>query len=281
MKKIIFTAFSLIFSSYGWSLTNSTIADAPEFDAIVAIQVDAHDPVSGDTVTGFCNGTLLSSRILLTAAHCVSDAQVLHSSRIHIEVGHYRYVKRPDGTTVRVGYAPYYTKNTTAQFFFSSNTSRKIAQQGFRIAIGPEEDMAVIVLSQPLELVANFGYANVIRQTDFSRMIQMNLNGLNVATVNLFANQTSSNITRVATLNSVRWSGNFIESTSTSRLEEGDSGAPIYAKTAAQGIIIAGVVMGMGRTAFGNWDAFAPAGSLICDIAHNIADQSITPYLCR
>jgi hypothetical protein len=131
-----------------------------------------------------------------------------------------------------------------------------------------------------LDLPPDFPYAKVVSQNDFANLIRSQITNLSVATINPFSNANSSDSKRFAMLNDLHWSGSFLQSNSTSRLEEGDSGSPLYGRIST-GIIVVGVVKGRGSNYYNNWDAYSPVAPLACEISRNLVDQSQAGLLCH
>jgi secreted trypsin-like serine protease len=263
-----------------WALTFSAPALAPEHDAVTLIRTDGHDPESGDVVPGYCNATLLSPLLLVTAAHCLADALSLGSRSIRVEVGRYKYVTRPDGQVIRVGYVPFLTAETQGTFLFTAALTQRIRSQGFSVRIGPEEDFAAVLLSAPLALPAGFPFAVAAGQKEFAQIQGSPLSySPRVVTINPVEEVSTTDTKRTAGLNSVVWAG-FFQSKSTSRVRPGDSGGPLFARVNGADRLV-GVVKGEGKSFFSTWDAYAPLGGPSCDISRQLADPSQRPLLCH
>lgn len=263
----------------GFALTNSAPAESAEFEANVFISSEGRDE-SGDTVPAFCNAAVISPKALVTAAHCVKDAQVMGSFSLTVELGSYRYVKKPDGRVVRVGYAPYFKETRAAQFFFPKALSDRIARSGYSASIGPSEDVALVTLTEPLPLKEGFVLAVPISQADFRGILGSVVSYWpTVVTINPFE-EMSADTKRQARLDRVSWTSGYFDSRSASRVQQGDSGAPLFVRVGSSWFL-AGAVKGEARTLFGSWDVYSPLGTHACGLAQQLRDAAIASLLCR
>jgi len=238
-----------------WALTNSQPAVENFWNANVMIKSEAWDTEGQMTVPGYCNATFLSHQKLVTAAHCLVHAQVMKKFDIEIHVGEYKYITRPDGQVVRVGYVTKERLTVSAQFHFLPSLARKIASQGFSTKVGPEEDMAVIELTELWGGQVPILFPKVLPK-DKEALLQQNLsNQLVVLTVN-FMEIASNDTKRNALLNVVSNSGAYFQSKSFPRVEEGDSGGALYYVEGNQYYLV-GVVKGRAETYFSNWDVYS------------------------
>lgn len=286
MKRILFGLLLLAqapgqsFVSEAWALTGSAPAESAEFAANVQIRTEGVDE-RGDRVPAYCNATLLSAQVLVTAAHCVKDAQVIRDFSTQIDVGEYRYVKRPDGTVVRIGYALLFRETIGSKFHFSPDLARRIASQGLRATIGPDEDVAVITLATPLPVKEGFAFAQIIPLRDFRGILpSIPSYWPTVVTVNPFAEISTNDTKRLARLGSISWTSGYFKSTSGPRVEEGDSGSPLFVRVGKQWLL-AGVVKGKARSLWGDWDVFTALNERMCQIAGQIPDQAMRALVCR
>lgn len=266
MRSIWTLAFFV--SSFAWGLTNSQPALDPIWDSVAMIRTEAQD-TDGGSVPAYCNATFVNSQTLVTAAHCVHHAQVLGSFSAEVTTGYYKYGTKPDGTTFKVGYVTRTKKTVPAKFYFNNSLRQKIASSGFNVKIGPSEDIAVIVLSEAFPNEANFDFSKVASQSEFEGLKKVVSHyAPTVVTINFFE-EMSTDTKRQAQLNSISWSSNFFDSRSTSRVQEGDSGGPLFVRIGS-GWKLVGVVKGRGSSFGSNWDAFAPTGQNICQISAQV-----------
>ncbi len=260
---------NLLFLSFSFALTLSTPAIDPIWDSVVQIRTEAVDQDGAD-VPAYCNATLLSNQLLITAAHCVHHAQVLKSFTVHVEVGAYKFATRPDGSTVRIGYITKLKHQSPAQFYFTPAVTRSFVSSKFKAKIGPSEDMAMIVLTNNLDLPSDFPFAKIISQ--------QNLQGLKnkitqykptVVTIN-FLEEMSTDTKRLAELNNLNLDKLHFTSKSNSRVQAGDSGAPLFARIGNEWNLV-GVVKGRASTVFSNWDVYTSVESNLCLISEQFS----------
>lgn len=280
--KTFLLLFGLLMATNSFALTNSQAALSDELRSLVWIQTDAKYPDDGDIGPAYCNATFVHPQVLITAAHCLRDAHLLKSFSVDIEVGRYKYVTRPDGTTVRVGYARFLKEKKPAKFIFTRSLTSKINAQGFKTQIGPQEDMALIVLSTPMTLPPEVKLMTVATQAEM-RSIVSNITAYKptVVSVNPIAAASTTDTKRFAELNVIKWNAaGYFESTSTSRVEEGDSGSALLMKTGADWKLI-GVVKGRGQTVWSNWDVMTGLDQKACDMGQQIGNAELQATVCK
>lgn len=278
--KLFIALAGLLIGFQAMALTPSQPALSDELQSLVWIRTEAK--IENDTGPAYCNATFVHPQMLVTAAHCVRDAYLLKDYNVEIEVGKYKYVTRPDGTVVRIGYARRLLEKKTAKYVFTRALTSKINSQGFRTQIGPQEDIALIVLSSPMILPADITMMTAISQAEL-RSIVTNIATYKptVASVNPIAAVTSNDTKRFAELNKMKWnaSGHF-ESTSTSRVEEGDSGSALMIKTGPTWKLI-GVVKGRAQTVFSNWDVLTALDQKACDMGQQLGNAELQAAVCK
>ncbi len=261
----------IFLSIHAKALTNSTANEEPSFQNNVLISAIVLGD-NGDEVNGYCNATLLSNQVLITAAHCLAESLALSKNRLHLEVGAYKYVNRKiDGKLVRIGFVPYLKKDLSAHFILSKYLQNKILSQGVKVQIPPGEDVALILLNEKLELEPNFIFANIVPQKIWL-VVKQNLSSalFQIVSINYWDTNTTD-FKRSAVLNSFSYNGGgWIESRSTSRVEEGDSGSPVYIRFQNHDYLAA-VVKGKASNIFSNWDVMASLSSKACNIARENA----------
>lgn len=276
--------FNLIFtiSENSFALTNAQPALSDDLQSIVFLKTEARDPSDGSEAPAFCNATFVHPLLLVTAAHCVRDAFVVNAFAAEITVGKYKYVTKPDGTIVRIGYTTLLKEVKPAQFFFTQNLTAKIKSQGLKAQIGPQDDLAVIVLGSPMNLPDTVKMVPVISQQELQGLAAIATQYFpTVISINPFADINTMDTKRSATLNIFKWNGaGYFESTSTARVEEGDSGSPVQVRVGNVWKLVA-VVKGQGSTFLGTFDVFSGLNNKICDIANQLSNADQKIILCK
>ncbi|MBK9293562.1 MAG: trypsin-like serine protease [Oligoflexia bacterium] len=242
------------------ALTNSTPAIETVFDAIVTIKSQGIDVEDGSETPGFCNGAILSEKIILTAAHCLAQSHVLNKKVTEIQLGKYKYVKNPSGVTKRVGYASVFTQiEMSPDFIFKNSLIKKMKFEGLTTIVMPHEDMAFIKLKGALPLKEYSIKPLKVMSPQMWRETVKTPHPITVVTVNYFAETASTDVRRQGILENLERVNNFegyhIRSQSVSRVEPLDSGAPAFIKV-GEDYYIVGLTKGLAELNELNWDVF-------------------------
>jgi hypothetical protein len=256
MKTIFLLILSL--TNPALALTGSAPAEESEFQAVTLIKVDALDE-DGSPCSGYCNATIVSGHELVTAGHCLAHAWLLRSKNISIEIGKYKYHQDAQGHVIRIGYATVATVvDSQAQFNLPKSAQDRLQRQGFNAVLDPSEDRARIVLSKTLPLAdLQVRPAVLVTPAELQAVKQMGASAqLLAVTVNPIAAISTNDTKRKAPITSFSWTGGWIESRSSSRVEPLDSGAPLFVKINNQWKVL-GQVKGSAQSFFGDWDVYS------------------------
>lgn len=265
MKKIALLTlaiFSLPLQSF--ALTNSVIAEEDQWTPVVQIKSEAPD-ANGESIPGYCNATFVSNNLLVTAAHCVLLAHVSNQTQLDIEIGYYKYVTRPDGQRVRIGYTAKSKFSKHVNIQLPQSLQDKVNRSGARTKIGPNEDFAIVWWNEATPETAEMKFSPLVTPAEHAQITRsLASHPLKVLSINFFST-SDLNTKRQADLNNVRMNGNYVHSQSVARVEEGDSGAPVFARVNNQMKLFA-VVKGRATTIFSNWDVYPTIHPHLCDM---------------
>lgn len=228
----------LLLSLNSFALSNSVAAEDKGWESNVLVSIPAFDDTN-DPVTGFCNGTLVDSNTLISAAHCFVRSEVLTGKKFKIEVGEYRYIVK-DGKKIKIGYKHMIKHETSAKIRFLAGVNPNGTG-----AVPPELDIVVVKLDAPVSLPVDFVYAPIWNST----LPQLSAASakMTIVSLNIMETITHNDMKQMAVLNKFSQGRINIESTSTSRVAQGDSGAPVFAVINGKTYLI-GVVKGTVQT---------------------------------
>lgn len=235
------------------------------------VQIVSSAPDSqGDKIAGYCNATLIHKNALITAAHCVKLAYLSGMKTIEIEVGQYKSITRKsDGQTVRIGYTPKFKFTKIVNIELPSSLIDKLKIRGEKESISPKEDIALLWWNDESGELSNIPVAEITGPDEHAAILKnFSQTSFTCVTINRIANMRSLDTKRISLLNDFSWK-NFVNSKSYSRVEKGDSGAPLFATVAGKYKVFA-VVKGRGSTLFRNWDAFTAINPHVCQLAKNL-----------
>ncbi len=266
--KTLLSSILLLFSLSAFALTNSTPALSDSWTNVMQIRSDAPDS-QGNDAPGFCNATLIHKNVLVTAAHCVKLAYISGIKKIDIDVGQYKYVtRRTDGQTVRIGYALKHRLTKNVQIELPSGLVDKIHRRGEKATIEPSEDFALLWWNEETPEFNDIVVSDIVSPAEHASILKnFSQTSLMALTINPFS-ESSMDTKRMATLEKTKWSG-YVYSKSTSRVEEGDSGAPLFASINGKFKVFA-VVKGRASTIFDNWDAYSSVNPHLCVLAKTL-----------
>ncbi len=265
MKKFLLLLLSFLITSSSFALTNSISAESEFWSPVVQIKSDAPDS-TGESIPGYCNATFIGKNVVVTAAHCLLLAYASKQNQLHFETGYYKFVTKPDGQRVKIGYALKNKFQRNVNIEFPRSLVDKVARSGSKTKIGPGEDFAIAWWNDETPETADMKYATVVTPAEHAQVVRsLSSHPLKVVTIN-FLSVSSLDTKRMGDLNNARWNGNHVHSKSLVRVEEGDSGAPVYVTINNQMKIFA-VVKGRASTVFDNWDVYPSVSPHLCDLS--------------
>lgn len=233
----LFTVILLLsFNSY--ALSNSIAAEDKGWQSNVLLSIPSFDNTN-DKVTGYCNGTLIDSNTLVSAAHCFVRSEVLTGKKFKIEVGEYRYIVR-DGVKIKIGYKSMIQHETSGKIRFLAGVNPNGTG-----TVPPELDIVVVKLDAPVSLPTDFAFAP-LWNTTLPQLTPASAK-MTIVSINFMETITHNDTKQMSVLNKFSQGRINIESTSTSRVAQGDSGAPVFAVINGKTYLI-GVVKGTVKT---------------------------------
>lgn len=260
IKTFYFLLFFMISPKLTHALSNSSAALEEKYNIIVSIRNYAPDQ-NGDDAPAFCVGTLLNDHQIVTAAHCVKDLYFHPELNMQIDLGFYKYVTKPTGERVRIGYYQDMSFQRKVQINFPESLKRKITIAKKRVKIGPNEDI-VLVSFQSLELKREIPLSSIVSEK-FMEEFYINVKKYPLTATTINFEETSNDIRRKAILNQISTSNGHLKSTSTARVAPGDSGAPVFYDNTSELHLFA-IVKGMAKTIISNWDVYNYVHPFIC-----------------
>ncbi len=264
MLKLLTVALLLSSVTSLQALTNSKTDETPEWSAVVQIKSDAPDS-TGESISGYCNATFIGQNILVTAAHCVKLAYISKDNLLNIQTGYYKYITRPDGQIVKIGYVKKDQFDKHVNIELPKSLADKIASRGEKTQIGPDEDLALLWWNEATPELKDMNFIQTVSPAEHL-VISKNIKSYPLKAVSInFISEMSLDTKRSADLNNYKWNNGYVYSKSTSRVEEGDSGAPLFVKI-NNTMKIFGVVKGKASTVFDNWDVYPSINNHICDL---------------
>lgn len=249
-----------------------------DFPTVVQISASDRDN-EGEIVNAYCVGTFVSPTILLTAAHCLRGAVLLGEQEMKIRSGYYKYRIDPNGQNRVIGFLPVHEGVFSFQVEFAGDLKKQIIQKKWRSEIQVSQDLAIVKLGTPFPWPEGQKFAKV--PTGFS------LSSLKIAdylpttvTINPIAEIRSIDYKRKSQLDNIAYSSRgYWQSRSLSRVEPGDSGAPLFMKSGLDWYFV-GVTKGRGENLFSNWDVFVLLDQKACQTSQAFSDREIQKYFC-
>ena len=168
--KSVLNAILMFFVSPVFALTNARPAIEAHFDSLVFYSITQYDESTKEELNGFCNGQLISPRVMVTAAHCVAQAVVLGKPTLDIQLGEYWFRER-DGKTIRIGYGSKKKEVVDGDFYFTSSLKNRLLTQKLRTRIGPSDDIAVVVFKRDLDVKPEMRFPEVISQAELKGLL--------------------------------------------------------------------------------------------------------------
>lgn len=235
---------------------------------VFIVSEDVEGGGSLEPASAYCNATLLAPQWMVTAAHCVQGLFVLKKNSLNVQIGEYKYRQNKEGKVVRIGYVQAAVSlNPQVEVFFLPVVRDSLLRNQFRGSVGVETDIALVHFTEPLPLPADFPYAPVATAAEVQSVLQKPEGRSLVASINPFE-EMSMDTKRFGYPRSLSKSsmGQYLTATSGVRVDPGDSGAPLFIHN-GQSWKLGGVVKGMAKNIFSEWDVYPLAGQNLCRIA--------------
>lgn len=228
--KFILILFFVSLNAY--ALTGSKAAEDKGWESNVFLSIPGFDD-NGDSALGFCNGTLVNSDTMITAAHCFLKSEIPSGKKMKIEIGEYRYIIK-DGVKKKIGYRSMIAHETSVKVRVLPGVNLN------GTSVPPELDIAVVKLDAPVNVPPDFIYAPVWTS---ALPALTAASKLTVVTVNPMETITHMDTKQMGSLDRFSQERINITSTSTARVGPGDSGGPLFAQINGKTYLI-GVVKG-------------------------------------
>lgn len=245
MKKLFIAIIISACSLNTFALSNSIAAEDKGWESVILLAIPSFD-TDGSQVTGYCNGTLIDAYTFISAAHCFQRSEIPAGKKMRVEIGEYRYIIK-DGVKIKVGYRSIIRHESSVKVRTLPGVN--LNSTG---TIPPELDIVVVKLDAPVAVPPEFIYAPLWNQA----LPALNTsNKVSIVSINPMETISHNDTKQMAVLNRFTQARINIESTSTSRVAQGDSGAPVFATINAKTYLI-GVVKGTVSTFGSTRDIF-------------------------
>lgn len=261
-----------------FALNPSDTDQTLDFPTVVQISAPDRDD-EGEIVNAYCVGTFISPAVLVTAAHCVRGAVLLGQKKINITSGYYREKEFADGVKRVIGYYPENQGEFDFEVEFARDLKKQIKERGWKSVIQPEQDFAIIKLTAPFPWLEQQRFPSIFTKFDLNKIDLKNY-WPTVVTINPIAEIRTLNYKRKAQLNKISKSfRGYWESQSTTRVEPGDSGAPLFMRSGDSWYLV-GVTKGRGENFFSNWDVFVPLNEKACFASQAFTQGDVSRLFC-